>query len=255
MTTTIKRYLQGWALPVVLLGLWEYTSHRDAAHAYAFVPLEQVVSALHEVLSDGELWNNLLGSLTRTSEGLGIGVVIGIAVGVLMASSRLALALINPLYQSIRQVPILGLTPLLSLWMGNGEPAKVFVIALAAFYPMVLNTYEGLHEVGVGYREVGSVYRFNRWQMLRRIYLPAALPSVLTGLQQAVPFAWISAVGAELLLNAGAGLGNLMMTAETGARMDLIVVCTLAISLLGIGMSQLVNRLGRHLLRWRQASI
>jgi sulfonate transport system permease protein len=247
--------LRGWLLPFFLLALWELTSHRDAVHAYAFVPLEQVVSALREVLGNGELLHNLLGSLARTSAGLGLGVVAGIVVGVLMASSRIALTLINPLYQSIRQVPILGLTPLLSLWLGNGETAKVFIIALAAFYPMVLNTYEGLHHVDERYREVGHIYGLNRRQLLRRVYLPAALPSLLTGLQQAVPFAWISAVGAELLLNAGAGLGNLMMVAETGARMDLLIVCTVAISLLGILMSQLVNRLGRHVLRWRPAAV
>lgn len=243
---------RGWVLPLLLIGLWEYTSHRDATHAYAFAPLETVWAALREVLGNGELWENLRGSLLRTSTGLALGVLAGVAVGVLMAFSRVALTLINPLYQSLRQVPLLGLTPLISLWLGNGEGAKLFVIALAAFYPMVLNTYEGLHQVDGRYREVGRVYGFGRWALLRRVYLPAALPSLLTGLQQAVPFAWISAVGAELLLNAGAGLGNLMMTAEMGARMDLLIVCTVAVSLLGIGMSYLVGLLARYSSRWQR---
>lgn len=243
---------RGWILPLSLIALWEYASHRDAAHEYAFAPLEQVGAALKEELWNGELWENLHGSLLRTSSGLALGVLAGISIGLLMAVSRFAYVLINPLYQSLRQVPLLGLTPLISLWLGNGESAKLFVIALAAFYPMVLNTYEGLRQVDSRYREVGRVYRLDRYSLLRRVYLPAALPSLLTGLQQAVPFAWISAVGAELLLNAGAGLGNLMMTAEMGARMDVIIVCTLAISLLGIAMSLLIAWSGRQLLRWQQ---
>jgi sulfonate transport system permease protein len=244
--------LRGLIVPVLLLGWWEYTSHRDAAHAYAFVPLEQVLAALYERLSDGDLLHNLEGSLLRASLGLLSGVVLGIGVGALMATSLIALTLINPIYQSIRQVPLLGLTPLLGLWMGNGETAKVFIIALASFYPMVLATYEGLRNVDTRYREVGYVYGFNRIQLFRRVLLPASLPSLFSGLQQAVPMAWIAAVGGELLFNVGAGLGNLMMQAETGARMDVIIVCTASITVLGIAMSYLASLMSAHALRWRQ---
>jgi sulfonate transport system permease protein len=245
---------RGWILPLLGLSVWEYTSHRDAVHAYAFVPLEQVLSALHDLLANGDLWRNLKGSLIRTSLGLVSGVLAGVSVGVLMAFSRIALTLINPIYQSIRQVPLLGLTPLISMWMGNGEPTKVFIISLAAFYPMVLSTYEGLRGVDSRYREVGYVYGLDRIQLLRRVLLPASLPSVFAGLQQAVPFAWIAALGGELLFNVGPGLGNLMMVAETSARMDVIIICTASITMLGIGMSQLVSLLSAHALRWRQSN-
>jgi sulfonate transport system permease protein len=243
--------LRGWVLPALFLGLWEYASHRDAAHAYAFVPLEQVWAALGERVADGDLLHNLEGSLARASLGLVIGVVSGIAVGALMALSRVALTLINPLYQAIRQVPLLGLTPLIGLWMGNGEQAKVFIITLAAFYPMVLNTYEGLHHVDSRYSEVGRVYGFGRWQLFRRVLLPASLPGVFSGLQQAVPLAWIAAIGGELLFNVGAGLGNLMMQAENGARMDVIIVCTASVTVLGVAMSYLASLLAARALRWR----
>ncbi len=242
---------RGWVLPVLLLGVWEYTSHRDAVHAYAFVPLEQLLSALLELLRNGDLLRNLGGSLIRTSIGMVSGISAGVAVGVLMAFSSVALTLINPLYQSIRQVPLLGLTPLIALWIGNGESAKVFIIALASFYPMVLTTYEGLKNVDVRYREVGFVYGLRRTQMLRLVLLPASLPSFFSGLQQAVPFAWIAAIGGELLLNVGAGLGNLMMAAETSARMDIIIISTATVAALGIAMSYLVSLWSGHALRWR----
>jgi sulfonate transport system permease protein len=248
----VLKALRGWVLPALLLGLWEYTSHRDVVHAYAFVPLEQVLAALRERLGNGDLLHNLEGSLGRASLGLLIGVVLGIGVGVLMAISRVALTLINPLYQSIRQVPILGLTPLIGLWMGTGETAKVFIIALASFYPMVLNTYEGLRHVDARYREVGRVYGFGRFQTFRRVLLPASLPSVFAGLQQAVPLAWIATVGGELLFNVGSGLGNLMMQAETNARMDVIIVCTASVTVLGVAMSYLASLLSARALRWRQ---
>jgi sulfonate transport system permease protein len=243
---------RGWVLPVLLLSLWEYTAHRDATHAYAFVPLEQLLSTLRELLGNGDLLRNLKGSLIRASVGLAMGIASGVGVGVLMAFSRTALTLINPIYQSVRQVPLLGLTPLIALWMGNGESAKIFIIALASFYPMVLSTYEGLRNVDSRYIEVARVYGLSRAQLFRRVLLPAASSSVFAGLQQAVPFAWIAAFGGELLFNVGAGLGNLMMAAETSARMDVIIICTATIAVLGIAMSQLVSLWSGHALRWRQ---
>jgi len=242
---------RGWVLPAILLGWWEYTSHRDAAHAYAFVPLEQIGISLHELIKSGDLLLGLEGSLARTSIGLAIGVAAGVSTGLLMAFSTAARTLIDPVYQSLRQVPLLGLTPLIALWVGNGEPAKLLVIALAAFYPMVLNTYEGLRNVDGRFGEVGYAYGLSRAQVLKRVLVPAALPSFFSGLQQAVPFAWIAAVAGELLFNVGAGLGNLMMTAETNARMDIIIVCTATIALLGIAMSQIVSLCSAYALRWR----
>jgi sulfonate transport system permease protein len=243
---------RGWVIPVLLLGWWEYTSHRDAVHAYAFVPLEQILVALRQLLGNGDLLRNLKGSLVRASIGLGLGVTAGVSTGLLMAFSVVARTLINPIYQSIRQVPLLGLTPLIALWVGNGEPAKIFIIALAAFFPMVLNTYEGLRNVDVRYGEVGYAYGLSRAQVLKRVLVPASLPSFFSGLQQAVPFAWIAAVAGELLFNVGAGLGNMMMVAETNARMDIIIVCTGTIALLGIAMSQLVSFWSAYALRWRR---
>jgi sulfonate transport system permease protein len=248
---TLLRSWRGLLLPVVLIILWQYTSGLSASHAYAFVPLQEVGRTLVVLIESGELWINFYGSVERTGLGLLLGVIAGIGLGLLMYYSRLVLLLINPLYNAIRQVPLLGLTPLIGLWLGNGDEAKVFIIALAAFYPMVLNTYEGLRNVDGRFREVGQVYGFNRWQQFHLVLWPAALPGIVTGLLLAIPFAWITCIGSELLFNAGAGLGNLMMTAEASARMDIILICALAVTLLGVAMNYVVTLIGNYLLRWR----
>jgi sulfonate transport system permease protein len=248
---TLLRSWRGLLLPVVLIILWQYTSGLSASYAYAFVPLQEVGRTLVVLIESGELWINFYGSVERTGLGLLLGVIAGIGLGLLMYYSRLVLLLINPLYNAIRQVPLLGLTPLIGLWLGNGDEAKVFIIALAAFYPMVLNTYEGLRNVDGCFREVGQVYGFNRWQQFHLVLWPAALPGIVTGLLLAIPFAWITCIGSELLFNAGAGLGNLMMTAEASARMDIILICALAVTLLGVAMNYVVTLIGNYLLRWR----
>lgn len=247
------RAWRGLLLPIALIALWQYTSGLSATHAYAFVPLQEVGHTLAVLIESGELWINFAGSLERTAIGLLLGVMAGVGLGLLMYYSRLVLLLVNPIYNAIRQVPLLGLTPLIGLWLGNGDEAKIFIIALAAFYPMVLNTYEGLRNVDKRFREVGHVYHFNRWQQFHLVLWPAALPSIVTGLLLAIPFAWITCIGSELLFNAGAGLGNLMMTAEASARMDIILICALVVTLLGVAMNYAVMRLGNYLLRWRGA--
>ncbi|ROL69617.1 ABC transporter permease [Pseudomonas chlororaphis] len=242
---------RGALLPLLLLALWEYLSRQDAAGAYAFVPLSTIGSALVELLGNGELLVNLLASLARTSGGLLLGILFGVLLGALMAFSAVANRLVGPLFHSIRQVPMLGWIPLIAMWFGNGEFSKVLIVSLAAFYPMVLNTYLGFSQVEQRYREVGQVLVLGRWQQLRHVLFPAALPSIATGALQALAFAWVTTVGSELFLSSGAGLGNLMMNAEAGSRMEVIVLCVLCIGLCGYLMNLLFSLLSRRLLRWR----
>lgn len=248
--TSLKR-LRGLLLPLLLLLAWEYQSRQGAAGAYAFVPLASIGQSLLDLLGSGELLVNMFASLARTSSGLFFGILFGVSLGVLMALSRIADRLIGPLFHSIRQVPMLGWIPLIAMWFGNGEFSKVLIVSLAAFYPMVLNTYEGFSHVEKRYREVGQVLELGRLQQFFSVLLPAALPSVATGVLHALAFAWVTAVGSELFLSSGAGLGNLMMSAEAGSRMEVIVLSVLCIGLLGYLMNLLFSRLSRHLLRWR----
>ncbi|NWL77417.1 ABC transporter permease [Pseudomonas taiwanensis] len=245
------RHLRGLLLPALLLVGWEYMSRQDASGAYAFVPLAEIGKSLIALVVGGELFVNMFASLARTSSGLFFGIVFGVALGVLMALSRVADRLIGPLLHSIRQVPMLGWIPLIAMWFGNGEFSKVFIVSLAAFYPMVLNTYEGFSHVDRRLREVGRVLELKPFQQFFHVLLPAALPSIATGVLHALAFAWVTAVGSELFLSSGAGLGNLMMNAEAGSRMDVIVLSVLSIGLLGYLMNLLFTRLASHLLRWR----
>ena len=248
---TRLKALRGLVLPVLLVVLWDALSRQNAALAYALVPVHTISAAFIELLGNGELLTNLLASLARTSTGLALGIVFGVAFGVLMALSKVADRLIGPLFHSIRQVPMLGWIPLIAMWFGNGEVSKVLIVTLAAFYPMVLNTYEGFSGVDKRYREVGRVLELSRAQQFVHVLLPAAVPSIANGVLHALAFAWVTAVGSELFLSSGAGLGNLMMNAEAGARMEIIVVCVLCIGLCGYVMNLLFSRLSRHVLRWR----
>ena len=250
MTSGFK-YARGWVLPLLLLVAWDYASSRGASSAYALVPLAQIGAGLLEIIGNGELLTNLIASLLRTSQGLLLGVAAGVLLGAAMALSAWGERLIAPLFHSLRQVPMLAWIPLIALWFGNGEYSKILIIALAACYPMALNTFEGLRQVDKRHLEVAQALVLTRFQHFTLVLLPSAMPNLSTGVLQAIAFAWVTAVGSELFLSAGPGLGNLMMNAEAGARMEIILLCVISIAALGYGMSLLFTCLSRYLLRWR----
>jgi len=246
------RAAQALVVPALLLMLWQRASQASDVNAYIFVSLQTIGEAIAELGRSGELWINTRASLVRTLQGLALGASLGIATGSLMALSRWAERLIGPLYHAVRQVPLLGLAPLLSLWFGTGDGAKLVVVTLAAFYPTVLNTFEGMRQVDVRQREVGTVLTLGRLQTFRLILLPASVPAIVTGLSHAIVFAWLACMGAELLLAAGAGLGGLLLIGQNAGRMELVIVAVAVISLLGYAMNLGFGLLAQRWLRRRR---
>ncbi|HEY0842165.1 ABC transporter permease [Methylotenera sp.] len=245
------KHFSGLLLPITVAVVWEFMSRQGDAYTYIFVPLSQIYSGFVELIQSGELLINLVATLQTTVIGLVIGGFAGLFVGGLMAVSPLANKLIGPLYHTLRQVPLLGLIPLIALWFGNDLFSKILIVSLAAFYPIVLNTFEGMRGVEHKYVEVASVLKFNRLQLLIHVLLPAATPSIMTGLMHALAFAWVSTVGSELLFSTGPGVGGLMLMAQESSRMDIVIVAVVSIGLTGLLMNASLSHLRQYLLRWR----
>lgn len=245
------RFAIGLAVPLLILLWWQVQSGAGGARALAFVPLQDVAGSIAAELRSGLLLSDALATVSRAVTGLVLGSAVGIAVGTAMATSSLVDRLIGPLYHAVRQVPLLGWLPLIGLWLGNGDAAKLLIVSLAAFYPTVLASYEGLRQVERRYVEVGALLGLGSGQRFFNILLPGALPMILTGVSQALAFAWIGTIGTEILLGSGAGLGATMSLAQAQQRMDTIIVAILATGLLGFSLNQLFTRFRQHLLRWQ----
>ena len=248
------RIALGFVAPVLVLLWWQMQADAGGARALAFAPLDSVAGAFAELAGSGQLLDDAIATLSRAVTGLLIGSGFGVALGVTMAVSKPVDRLVGPLYHAVRQVPLLGWLPLIGLWLGNGDSAKLLIVSLAAFYPTVLNAYEGVVNVERRYLEVGRVYGFSGAQSFRLILLPAALPLILTGLTQALAFAWIATIGTEILLGSGGGLGATMSLAQAQQRMDIILVAILVTATLGFTLNHLFGRLRAHLLRWQGAA-
>lgn len=243
--------LRGVAVPLGLLLAWTVVAHSGLVNSHLLVPVETVALVPFTDIHGRNLWPGLAASLARMLGGFAIGAAAGLLLGLAMGLSRRVDRLFGPTVHTIRQIALYAWIPLLTAWFGNGEPAKLVFIALSAFFPIVLNTQEGLAGVPAQYREVARVLTLSRGQLVRRVLLPGALPSIVTGVQLALIYAWLATVGAEYAMGLGHGVGTLLSEGREHFRMDIVIVGVLALAFIGFAINAAFGRVFAYALRWR----
>ena len=247
----VRRWRRGLVLPLSLVLFWWLVSHLALVDPKVLVSPAQVIEAGTKLIASGGLWGHLVASLGRDLIGLGLGFFSGVVVGAGLGSSRLIDRLLGPSLNAVKQVAIFAWIPLISVWFGFGEPAKIVFIALAAFYPAMLNTCQGVRGVLLEHLEVARVLRFSRWRLFRRVILPSAAPALFDGLHLALIYSWLATIGAEYFLMAGPGIGHLMIEGREQFRMDLVILGVLVTGAVGFASSRLVSQVESRVLRWR----
>jgi sulfonate transport system permease protein len=214
-------------------------------------PVEKVaLTAVNQVMHEG-LLHHLAASLMRDVAGFVIGTIIGATIGMILGLSRLADKLVMPSFNGLRQIAILAWIPLISIWFGVGEAAKIVFIMAAAVIPMVLNTYEGMHSASSQLIEVAHTLQFSRRQLVTKLYLPAAMPSILTGMHLALIYSWVASVGAEYFMTIGPGIGGLIIAGRERFQMDLVILGILILGLVGFLINRCASAIEVRLLHWR----
>jgi sulfonate transport system permease protein len=241
---------QGLIVPALLLALWEAVVRLGVVAPNLLPPPSALVETLNELAQSGDIFRHILVSSLRVLAGFGIGAGLALLVGALVGLSRRAEALLDPTFQAIRAIPSLAWVPLLLLWLGIDEAPKITLIAIGAFFPVYLNFTAGIQNVDRKLVEVGGIYGLTGWQLVRRIFIPAALPNVFTGLRSGLSLAWMFLVAAELIA-ATRGLGYLLTDGRETGRADLVIVAIIVLALLGKLSDGLLRWLERRLLHWR----
>lgn len=244
--------LKGLVLPALILLAWDLMSRQGGGSSFAFVSIGELGEAFVDILRSGELVRNIGVSLGRVAVGLVVGGGLGLAVGVAMAQSPTVDRVLGPVYHAIRQVPTLGWIPLLGLWFGYGDMPKMLIVIKAAMFPVVLNTYEGLKGVKESHLDVGRVLTLKPHEIFLSLRLPAALPMILTGFQQALAFSWIACIGVEILFGAGPGIGSMIEEGQIQGRMDIVLLGVVFVGLIAFTITTGFNRVSARLLRWRE---
>jgi sulfonate transport system permease protein len=250
-TRRLPRLAAGFLVPIGLLLFWQWLVGQGVYTRAQLPAPADVWRAAEQLNAAGELWGNVAISLQRVAQGFLAGALIAIAVGLLVGLSRWADWLLAPTIQAVRAIPSLAWVPLLILWMGIDERPKITLVAIGVFFPVYTNLVGAIRRIDRHLIEVGIAYGLHGVTLARGILLPAALPSLFTGLRMGLAQGWLFLVAAELIASSK-GLGFLLIDSQNTGRADIIVMSIILLAVLGKLTDTLLALLERRLLRWSE---
>jgi sulfonate transport system permease protein len=238
-----------WLVPLAVLLGWQAGSDLGWIDPDVLPAPIAVAHAGWWSLLSGELARNVEISAWRAAVGFAIGGGIGFALGLLNGLSDLAETLTDSTLQMVRNVPHLALIPLVILWFGIGEEAKIFLVALGTFFPIYVNTLHGVRSVDPHLIEMGRAYGMTRCTLIRRVVLPGALPSIFVGVRYGLGITWLTLIVAETIA-ASSGIGYMAMNAREFMLVDVVMFAILIYAALGKLADSAVRVLERICLAW-----
>ncbi|MGF6291606.1 sulfonate transport system permease protein [Paraburkholderia youngii] len=245
---------RGLVLPLVLFALWWLVSALRLVKSGLLVSPADVAHTAWQQIESGALLRALSASLAREASGFIIGTVGGLLLGSVLGLSRIATRLIGPSFDTFKQISLFAWIPLISVWFGLGDMAKVVFLSLAALLPVAAHTCDGIHAVPRSYIEVARALRYSRIQLIRYVILPAALPTIFTGLYLGLIYSWLATLGAEYLLVAGSGIGNTLIDGSEQFRMDLVLFGIIVVGLTGWALNALARGVERRVIARRSGA-
>lgn len=242
--------LKGLAVPLALAAVWEVVARTGLVPAYLLPGPSEVFTEIALLAEDGSLWEHVAVTVWRVAVGFAVGAAAATVLGVLTASSRLLRELLDPTLQALKAVPSLAWVPLFILWFGIFETSKILLIAVGVFFPIYLNLLTGILGTDRKLVEVARICGLSRFDLVRRILVPATLPSYLTGLRAGLALGWMFVVAAELM-GASQGLGFLMVDGQMTGRPAVIIGALILFALAGKASDALIELVARRALAWQ----
>ena len=243
------KQLKGLVIPLVVLALWIAGSASGMINQYIIPPPAKVWQTAIDLTTTGVLLKHIAVSLYRVLAGFFLTVLFAFPLAVLVGMNRNLEPYIDPVLDFLGHIPPISCIPIFILWFGIDETSKLAVIVLATFFPVFLNTLNGILGCSKQLLEVGEVFDFRTRDKFWRIIMPAALPSIIVGFRLGLGYSWRSLVGAELIA-AASGIGYMIIDAEQLSRPDIIIVGILTIGLFGYIIDYLFFKFTNCLLPW-----
>lgn len=234
----------------LVVGFWEMASRRGWVSAIFLPRPSAIVAALGDLFRSGALWGHLGDSITRMFGGWLLGTAAGIAVGFAIGSFSLVRSVGIPFVSALFPIPKIALLPLMILWLGIGEASKIATIALGVFFPTVITVYSGVDSVPRNLIRMAQSFGMPGRDIVRKIVLPGAWPSILSGFRITASIALILLVSAEMI-GAQRGIGQFVLQAGNLMNTEDLLAGIVLLSLLGLAIGAVLTRLERRLARWR----
>lgn len=233
-----------------LLTIWELICQSGVVSSLFLPAPTAIISALLQMIADGEIGVSLAASLYRILAGFFIGSLVGLAVGLVTGTSALMDKIGTPIVNAIYPIPKIALLPLFILWLGIGELSKVTIIALGVFFPVAMNTYSGVKNVDTLLLKVAASFNTSWWMTMKSVVLPNALPMIFAGLRLAAGTSLLLLVAAEMIA-AQVGIGALILHYGDLMITDRLMAGVIVLSLLGLVFNLILQFLERKAIPWK----
>jgi len=244
------RRASGWILLVALLGLWQISA-LWWVRSSNWPTVSAIAQALWTSLHSGELPQVFGSSLWRMAVGYTAGAAAGVALGLLMAGQRWIRAALEPLVELLRPIPMPAIVPPLILLLGIDHTMKVFAVAMATFFPVLVNTVGGVRSVDRTVIDVARTLRSGRWRTVLRVVLPAAMPFIFAGLRTSLALALIVTVVAEMIAGSE-GIGYYVLTMQYAMRAADMYAAIFLLAAVGYALNAVTVAIERQVLHWYQ---
>jgi len=238
-----------FGVPIFILIIWEVLSQLGMVKATILPAPSRVLDTLWSLLVSGEMFNHIFISLLRILQGFLIGASLGIIMGIATGLFKPIDAATTFIIGLLRPIPNLAWIPILILWFGIGETSKIIVIAIASFWPVLLNVIDAIKRTDIKLLEVANVLEKNQKTLIFQVILPSSLPSIFVGLRSGMDFAWRSVVGAELIA-ASAGIGYFMSYSREISQTDSMLASVVCIAVIGFTIDFCLKKLQAKIIKW-----
>lgn len=244
-----KAILLRTLIPLGALLAWLYATHFMDISQSILPRISGVKDGFVELVKSGTLQKDISISIIRVIRGYFFSILTGVLLGTLMGMSSSVYKIFHGSLTTIRQIPNIAWIPLIILWFGIKELSKTVIIVMAAFFPIMTNTLNGILSTPQGYIELAQLYKLSRWKTFTKVYLPHALPHMLVGLKLGLGSSWMAVVAAELIASSS-GIGYRLSDARSLMRSDIVIVCMIVIGIVGIIMDKLISLIFKYLTPW-----
>lgn len=238
-------------LPLIIISLWYLVTSREFVPTTLLPSIPSVLDSFQSQIASGRLIKDLYISITRVGKGFLLASALGIILGVVMGISIKTGKFFTLTFTSMRQIPMMAWIPLIILWCGIGERSKIVIIVLASFFPILVNTMNGIRRTDEKLLEVGRMYKLSKWKLFKKIYFPCALPSILVGLKLGLGISWMAVVGAEMIA-ASSGIGFRINDARSLMQSPVVFVGMISIAIAGVFMDFILSLLAKLATPWER---
>lgn len=249
MNKKINIKFLGIVLPITVLVFWFIATTYGSVPTAILPSINKVITSFKEQIISGQLFSDIGVSLVRVLKGYTLAAILGIFLGTIMGISRVWDKFFSLTLNTIRQIPMLAWIPLIILWFGIEEKSKVVVIVLGAFFPIMVNTFSAIKQTQVSYIEVARLYKLNKWDTFKRVFLPSALPQIFVGLKLGLGISWMAVVAAEMI-SGSSGIGFRITDARILLQPDVVIVGIIVIGFIGIMMDKLLSKISKKATPW-----